>query len=97
MTNRTDFATTMKTVLFMLVMASLMVSAPALAQVNTAETGLSNVQDWMQEWIPILATLAVIVSALAWMAGFLRMDIAVRIVVGLIVIGSASYIVGFFL
>ena len=49
MTNRTDFATTMKTVLFMLVMASLMVSAPALAQVNTAETGLTNVQDWAHD------------------------------------------------
>ena len=30
MTNRTDFATTMKTVLFMLVMASLMVNFRAL-------------------------------------------------------------------
>ncbi|MGM0988560.1 MAG: TrbC/VirB2 family protein [Pseudomonadota bacterium] len=97
MIERKTLAAGMKYSLIFLALAALMVSAPAFAQVNTAEEGLTNVQDWMQEWIPILATLAIIVSAVAWMSGFMRMDIAVRIVVGLIVIGSASYIVGFFL
>lgn len=86
-----------KAVLLAVVMMTLMVSAPAFAQVSTAQTGLTNVEDWLTQWIPILATLAIIVAALAWMAGFARMDIAIRIVVGLIVIGSASYIVGMFL
>lgn len=95
MTNRLSFS--LKAVLFTLVMATMMVSAPVLAQVNTAETGLSNIQDWLTQWIPILATLAIIVAALAWMAGYARMDVAIRIVVGLIVIGSSSYIVGMFL
>ena len=95
MTNRFSFS--LKAVLFTLVMAAMMVSAPALAQVNTAETGLTNIEDWLTQWIPILATLAIIVAALAWMAGFARMDVAIRIVVGLIVIGSSSYIVGMFL
>lgn len=95
MTNR--FFVSLKAVLFALVMATMMVSAPALAQVNTAETGLTNIEDWLTQWIPILATLSIIVAALAWMAGFARMDVAIRIVVGLIVIGSASYLVGLFL
>lgn len=95
MTKNTVFS--VKSVLFALAVALLMVSVPALAQVNTAETGLTNVENWLTQWIPILATLAIIVTAVAWMAGFARMDFAIRIVVGLIVIGSASYIVGFFL
>ena len=91
------FNISMKAVLFTLLMATLLMSAPALAQVDTAEEGLQNIEDWMTQWIPILATLAIMAAALAWMTGFARMDLAIRIILGLIVIGSASYLVGLFL
>jgi len=47
-------------------------------------------------WIPLSAVILIVVSAIAWIAHLIRMDWAVRLVVGLIVVGSASYIVGLF-
>ena len=43
-------------------------------------------------WIPIAATVLIIVSSIAWIAHMLPASWAVRIVIGLIVVGSASYL-----
>jgi type IV secretory pathway VirB2 component (pilin) len=51
---------------------------------------------WLMTWIPTACIIGLIVSALAWMFHMLRLDWAVRLCVGMIVIGSASYIVGWF-
>lgn len=57
---------------------------------------MTSLKTWMMTWIPIAATILIIVCAIAWIAHILRADWAVRIVIGLIVIGSVSYLVGLF-
>jgi hypothetical protein len=76
-----------------------LVTGPAFAQMSgtdTSTSSLTSAQSWMMTWIPIACTLGLIVSALAWMFHMLRLDWAVRLCVGMICIGSASYIVGWF-
>ncbi len=66
------------------------------AGVDTGSSAMSSLQAWMMEWIPIGAALLIIACALGWIAHLVRADFAVRCVVGLIVVGSASYLVGLF-
>lgn len=73
-----------------------MVAAPQLALaagVDTGESGATSIQTWLNEWIPIGCAIAIVVSAFAWMLHLIPMSWAVRVGVGLIVIGSASYLV----
>lgn len=79
-----------------LALVSLMVTSPAFAQVDTAESSLSSIQDWLDTWIPLAMVLGIIVGGLTFAFGFLRLDWFVRSTIGMIVIGSAAYIVGFF-
>lgn len=85
-----------RVVLFTLAFAVLMTAMPALAQVDTAESSLSNAQDWLNTWIPLACVLVIIGAGLALLAGMLRMDWFIRGTMGMIIIGSASYIVSFF-
>ena len=71
--------------------------SPALAQVDTATQGLGQLETWFTTWRPVGATLAIVAVGLGLMFGFGRMDIAIRMVLGLILIGSASYLVGLFI
>ncbi|MBD4162828.1 hypothetical protein GUH55_12780 [Xanthomonas citri pv. citri] len=48
-------------------------------------------------WIPIAATVLIIICAVACIGHILRADWAIRVVIGLIVIGSSSYLVGLLL
>ncbi|HAN3098584.1 TPA: TrbC/VirB2 family protein [Escherichia coli O25b:H4-ST131] len=81
----------------MFMMVALCVPELALAAgADTGESSLSSVQSWMMTWIPIAATVLIIASAVAWIAHMLPASWAVRIVIGLIIIGSASYLVGLF-
>ncbi|KAF1008130.1 MAG: hypothetical protein V3Q69_13805 (plasmid) [Burkholderia sp.] len=64
--------------------------------VDTGTSSMTSLKTWMMTWIPIAATILIIVCAIAWIAHILRADWAVRIVIGLIVIGSVSYLVGLF-
>lgn len=66
------------------------------AGVDTGTSAMSSLQAWMMEWIPIGAALLIIACAIGWIAHLVRADFAVRCVVGLIVVGSASYLVGLF-
>lgn len=82
-------------VMFMLV--ALCVPELALAAgADTGESSLNSFNSWMMTWIPLAATVLIIASAIAWMAHMLPASWAVRFVIGLIVVGSASYIVGLF-
>ncbi|MGO3768167.1 TrbC/VirB2 family protein [Halomonas sp. AOP1-B1-8] len=76
---------------------ALLMASPAFAQVDTASQGLGQLESWFTTWIPLGATLAIIAVGLGLMFGFGRMDIAIRLCLGLILIGSASYLVGLFL
>ncbi|WP_193061067.1 TrbC/VirB2 family protein [Halomonas sp. 3A7M] len=76
---------------------ALLMASPAFAQVDTASSGLGALETWITTWIPLAATLAVIVIGLGLCFGMGRMDIALRVALGLIIIGSASYIVGLFI
>ncbi|CAD0362308.1 TrbC/VirB2 family protein [Xanthomonas campestris pv. campestris] len=74
-----------------------MLSTAAHAQgVDTGASSMNAIRTWLMTWIPIAATILVIVSFILWMAHILRQDFAVRLIVGLVGIGSASYIVGLF-
>jgi hypothetical protein len=66
------------------------------AGIDTGSSSMASLQAWMMEWIPIGAALLIIACALGWIAHLVRADFAVRCVVGLIVVGSASYLVGLF-
>ena len=79
-----------------LVLTFLASSIAMAAGTDTGSSALSSLQAWMMEWIPIGAALLIIACALGWIAHLVRADFAVRCVVGLIVVGSASYLVGLF-
>lgn len=81
----------------MFALLTLLMATPAFAQVDTATQGLGQLETWITTWIPLGATLAIVAVGIGLIFGFGRMDIAIRIVLGLILIGSASYLVGLFL
>lgn len=70
--------------------------AMAMDGADTAGSSLSSLKAWLMTWIPIACVIGLIISALAWIFHMLRLDWAVRLCVGMIAIGSASYIVGWF-
>lgn len=71
-------------------------SAAFASGTDTGSSSMTSLQTWMMEWIPLGAALLIIVCALAWIAHMVQAAFAVRVVIGLIVIGSASYLVGLF-
>lgn len=64
------------------------------AGTDTGSSAMTSLQTWMMEWIPLGAALLIIACAVAWIGHMIQAAFAVRVVVGLILIGSASYIVG---
>lgn len=78
------------------ILAMLVSGAACAAGVDTGTSSMTSITTWMMTWIPLSAVILIVVSAIAWIAHLIRMDWAVRLVVGLIVVGSASYIVGLF-
>lgn len=79
-------------------MAALLLASGAAqaAGVDTASSSLNSIEQWMRTWIPIAATILVIVTAFMWMGHVMHHNVAMRIIGGLIIIGSASYLVGLF-
>lgn len=71
-------------------------SAAMAAGTDTGSSSMTSLQTWMMEWIPLGAALLIIACAIGWIAHVVQASFAVRCVVGLIVIGSASYLVGLF-
>jgi hypothetical protein len=78
------------------VLAMVASGAATAAGVDTGTSSMTAITTWLMTWIPLSAVILIVVSAIAWIAHLIRMDWAVRLVVGLIVVGSASYIVGLF-
>lgn len=66
------------------------------AGVDTGSSSMNGAKTWLMTWIPIAATIAIIVVALGWMFHMVNLTVAGRLGVGLMVIGSASYLVGLF-
>ncbi|CAO1670509.1 TrbC/VirB2 family protein [Salinicola sp. NYA28a] len=85
-----------KSLAFVAALMAFFATSPAFAQVSTAESSFANLEDWLMQWIPAAATVIIIVCALVWMIGWLPMVWAGRIVIGCIIIGSVSAILGFF-
>jgi hypothetical protein len=79
-----------------LAITSFFSSGAYAAGTDTGSSAMSSLQAWMMTWIPIGAALLIIACALGWIAHLVRADFAVRCVVGLIVVGSASYLVALF-
>lgn len=71
-------------------------NAAMAAGVDTGSSSLGALKQWMMTWIPIAATILIIITAIMWMSHVMHHNFAIRIVGGLIVIGSASYLVGLF-
>jgi hypothetical protein len=72
---------------------------PELALAGGTDTGadsMNSINEWMMTWIPIAATVLIIICAVAWIAHMLPASWAIRIVIGLIAVGSAAYLVGLF-
>jgi len=69
-------------------------SAAFAAGTDTGSSAMTSLQTWMMEWIPLGAALLIIACAIGWIAHLVKAAFAVRCVVGLIVVGSASYLVG---
>ncbi|WP_225776481.1 TrbC/VirB2 family protein [Pseudomonas sp. Marseille-Q5115] len=66
------------------------------AGVDTGSSSMTSLQTWLDTWIPLAATILIVVTAIGWMAHMVQMTTAVRLGLGLIVIGSASYLVSLF-
>ncbi|CAZ15885.1 TrbC/VirB2 family protein (plasmid) [Xanthomonas albilineans] len=71
-------------------------TAQAAGGVDTGSSSMASIHSWLMTWIPIAASVLIIVCAIAWIAHMLRHDWAVRLIIGLIAIGSSSYLVGLF-
>lgn len=80
----------------MLMMTSGLASAATTGGVDTGTSSMNALNTWLMTWIPIGAALGIVGVAGAWIFGMVPMSITVRVAIGLIVMGSASYIVGMF-
>ncbi|ECY3828454.1 TPA: conjugal transfer protein TraM [Klebsiella pneumoniae] len=82
---------------FALLVALLCIAAPELAlAAGGADTGAStgnNIKSWLDTWIPMACTIAVIVSFLAWLFHLISAGFMFRLAMSMIGIGSAAYLV----
>lgn len=82
---------------FALLIALFCVAAPEIAlAAGGADTGQStgnNIKTWMDTWIPIGCTIGVMVSFLVWLFHLISAGFMFRLAIGMIGIGSASYLV----
>lgn len=63
------------------------------AGIDTGEAALTSLQSWLNTWIPIACAICIMVCAFAWVLHLISIAWAVRVAIGLIFIGSASYLV----
>jgi hypothetical protein len=76
-------------------MATALVATQAFA-VDTSSSGLTSVQTWMMVWIPLACAIIIIALGVGLMAHMVKLHQLVYPTLGLIVIGAASTIVGYF-
>lgn len=72
-------------------------AAFASGGVDTSVSGLNSLYSWVRLWLPMAATLGVIGIAIACIFNLMSVSSAVKPVLGLIVAGSAAYLVSFFI
>lgn len=73
-----------------------MVAASQAFAVDTGASSLNSVQTWMMLWIPAACVLGIIGIGVGIFFHMIKIHQVVGPVIGLIVIGSASAIAGFF-
>jgi len=66
------------------------------AGVDTSSTSLNSLKTWLDTWIPLLCTIALMVTCILWWMHVVRADFAVRGATAMIGAGSAAYIISFF-
>lgn len=71
-------------------------TAASASGTDTGSSAMTSLQTWMMEWIPLGSALLIIACVLGWIAHVVQVSFAIRCVVGLIIIGSASYLVSLF-
>lgn len=86
-----------KFILSAFLLSAFQTAAFASGGASTATSGLTSITSWLSTWIPLAATLAVIITALAYMFHMIQLNVMVRLIFGLILIGSASYLVSMFI
>lgn len=63
------------------------------AGIDTGEAAMTSIQSWLNTWIPVACAICIMVCAFAWILHLISIAWAVRVAIGLIFIGSASYLV----
>jgi len=63
------------------------------AGIDTGEAAMTSIQSWLNTWIPVACAICIMVCAFAWMLHLISISWASRVAIGLIFIGSASYLV----
>ncbi|MBT0731476.1 TrbC/VirB2 family protein [Rosenbergiella nectarea] len=63
------------------------------AGIDTGEAAMTSIQSWLNTWIPVACAICIMVCAFAWMLHLISIAWASRVAIGLIFIGSASYLV----
>jgi len=66
------------------------------AGVDTGSTSANSLQAWLKTWIPLVCAIIIMLAALGWLFHMIPLNYAARAGAGMMVIGSASYIVGLF-
>ena len=76
-----------------LVLCTLFPTLALAAGIDTGEAAMTSIQSWLNTWIPIACAICIMVCAFAWILHLISIAWAVRVAIGLIFIGSASYLV----
>jgi len=81
-----------------LFLMTLIVSYPAYAAggVDTATSSLTSLKSWIDQWVPILCLIALIISTVCWLTHLIQFNFAIKLIAGFIIIGSAPYILSWF-
>lgn len=63
------------------------------AGIDTGQAAISSIQSWLNTWIPMACAVVIVICAFAWILHMISIAWAARVAIGLIFIGSASYLV----
>lgn len=66
------------------------------AGVDTGASSANSLQAWLKTWIPLFCASVIMLAALGWLVHMIPLNWAGRAGVAMLVMGSASYIVGLF-
>lgn len=81
----------------LILLAATMPCAGYAAGIDTATSGLTALQSWLKLWAPVAAGIGVAVLGLTCVFTHVGIRDVARPIFGLLIFGSASYIVSFFI